>query len=415
MKKILPSYEKQKFWLKALSTSHQFPKIDLDEQIERNKSYLSHWFSPWREIDTDHHSIISDPLGYSTSVNQIDQYAVLLKEMFDRYMSRHYWAYNRQKITQKFWDSLLTEVDFHSFPNMLSNGMATEASDIRLMPTDLPVYPTEDSFTIDHFQMSHLNFNTPVKLLHRSLSKRWVFVVSGHVYGWVKATAVAKIDADQQSAYESFDSWVVLMEDGKDISDDKGWCFTSRVGQVLPLDGGHIVMAKKTIDGHTQIEHLSLSGVKHQPFPCPINQEHWFALINELMHKPYGWGDLYGMRDCSRLIVDLWSCFGYWIPRSSSEQANMVNVFTIPPKVGDRSQWLVEHAVSGQTILYMPGHVVLYMGEVDSVPMIFQSIWGPKNSSCWIGESAIMPLDFDSGLPGHYVNLVDRITRLILI
>tara|TARA_Y100000991_G_C21722748_1_gene242864 strand:- start:161 stop:466 length:306 start_codon:yes stop_codon:yes gene_type:complete len=97
----------------------------------------------------------------------------------------------------------------------------------------------------------------------------------------------------------------------------------------------------------------------------------------------------------------------------SFDQANLATVVTIPVQVDHRKDWIVKYCRPGESILYMPGHVVLYMGEVDGEAIILQTILGPKNSGYIIGESALMSLDFDSGLGDHYATFLNRITRVI--
>jgi hypothetical protein len=40
-----------------------------------------------------------------------------------------------------------------------------------------------------------------------------------------------------------------------------------------------------------------------------------------MLHEPYGWGELGGGRDCSRLIMDVFDSFGIVMPRNSKFQA----------------------------------------------------------------------------------------------
>lgn len=414
MKKILPPRQKQLAWLHALSTSLQHPKIDQSTLGQYSQEYLDNYLKPWANIDTDNDFPVPGEAA-QLGLSNIDHFSIYLQELFDKHICQTYWAYNRQKIRQEFWDLLMQEVDIHSFPNAIYNAVMVVSADVRMMPTDLPIYPTEESYTIDHFQISQINYNTPVKVMHCSQSRRWAFIVSGHLFGWVKMSQLAKVKTCDQSIWLAATDWRIMIEDDYDVKEKKEWLFRTRIGQIFPKSPKGIACVTRMMSGYAKIIYCQIPDAYHHPFPYVMNHDNWFNLIRKLLAKPYGWGDIYGMRDCSRLIVDLWSCFGIWLPRLSGDQARLSTVITIPPKVDNRLSWIRDNGHPGETILYMPGHVVLYMGEVDNEPIIFQSIWGPKNSGYWIGESALMSLSFDKSLGEHYTTFLDRITRVILV
>ena len=50
-------------------------------------------------------------------------------------------------------------------------------------------------------------------------------------------------------------------------------------------------------------------------------------IANELIDEPYGWGGLYGNRDCSAMTRDFFAPFGIWLPRHSEDQAKKVGTY----------------------------------------------------------------------------------------
>jgi len=412
VKKILPSKNRQLAWLHALSTSDQYPSMDDAVLREASKKYINHYQSPWLDVMTSQDFPVprsSDRLDLST----VDRIAIYLQELLDRYISRIYWGYNRQKVNQLFWDMLIKEIDIHTFPNTVYNGIISVSTDVRVMPTELPIYPAENSYMVDHFQLSQISFNTPVKVLHTAQSRKWLLIVSGQVFGWVKSAEVAKIRESDQAIWLSQENWAVMLDDTYPVTCGGNWYFSTRIGQVFPVSSDGILIHKKMSSGYAKMLTCHVPTTICQEFPCRIDHDVWFALIQKFLFQPYGWGDVYGLRDCSRLIVDLYACFGIWLPRLSFDQANLATVVTIPVQVDHRKDWIVKYCRPGESILYMPGHVVLYMGEVDGEAIILQTILGPKNSGYIIGESALMSLDFDSGLGDHYATFLNRITRVI--
>ena len=78
---------------------------------------------------------------------------------------------------------------------------------------------------------------------------------------------------------------------------------------------------------------------------------------------PYGWGGAMESVDCSSLITNVFSCFGYAYPRNCSAQWSSVGMTRY-----DVRNWNVEankaflSRFSYPALLYMPGHVMSYVG-----------------------------------------------------
>jgi hypothetical protein len=90
-----------------------------------------------------------------------------------------------------------------------------------------------------------------------------------------------------------------------------------------------------------------------------------------------------------------------WLPRHSSSQmaaGEMTDLSSDTP--AQRLDYLVEHGKPMRTLVYIGGHVMLYLGnttrEGRTVPLVYQDIWGmrPADNSrrAVIGGSVIFPL-----------------------
>jgi hypothetical protein len=80
---------------------------------------------------------------------------------------------------------------------------------------------------------------------------------------------------------------------------------------------------------------------------------------------PYGWGGTKGARDCSRLVLDLLRVFGIRVGRNSGIQARygseIIDVTGQDPD--NKRRAIREAATRGVVLLYMPGHIMVYVGE----------------------------------------------------
>ena len=103
-------------------------------------------------------------------------------------------------------------------------------------------------------------------------------------------------------------------------------------------------------------------------------------MANELINEPYGWGGLYGNRDCSAMIRDLFAPFGIWLPRHSEDQVKEAGYYIdlkgLTPK--QKEKIIIEKGIPYLTILWRKGHVMLYIGAQNGQALIFHNIWGIK-------------------------------------
>ena len=118
------------------------------------------------------------------------------------------------------------------------------------------------------------------------------------------------------------------------------------------------------------------------------------------MDIPYSWGSVNRGRDCSGLVQDLFINFGIIFKRNSSEQKNSLVLTDISSySAKEKLEFLSSHGKPMQTLLFMPGHVMIYAGTYNDEPIIFHSPWGlpaksPLNDTgrFIIGKSALTTL-----------------------
>ncbi len=142
-----------------------------------------------------------------------------------------------------------------------------------------------------------------------------------------------------------------------------------------------------------------------------------------------GWGGLYENRDCSALIQDLFAGFGIPLPRNSGDQAESGNFISLKGLSGQEKQNLIrEQAVPLLTLLYMPGHIMLYLGHdpVSDSAVICHAMWGVTTRPLFTngtgrrigGRTVITTLTpgkklFPRVRPGNL--LVEKLTRMVLL
>ena len=104
-------------------------------------------------------------------------------------------------------------------------------------------------------------------------------------------------------------------------------------------------------------------------------------VAKEFYGEPYGWGVSYECRDCSATTRDFLGVFGIFLRRNSSKQAQDGRSIKIKnwPKAY-KKRFITENAEPFKSLLYVPGHIVLYLGQYKGEPVIMHTYWGIRKT-----------------------------------
>lgn len=124
-----------------------------------------------------------------------------------------------------------------------------------------------------------------------------------------------------------------------------------------------------------------------RPFPLWLGPQEVASLAGEMMGQIYGWGGLHARRDCSASIRDLFTPFGLWLPRNSSQQAKAGRVIDLCGlSAADKEERIAHIGMPFRTLLWKPGHIMLYIGQYQGRPVMWHTMWGLKTENLWAGE-----------------------------
>lgn len=114
----------------------------------------------------------------------------------------------------------------------------------------------------------------------------------------------------------------------------------------------------------------------------PFTQRSIIRLAFKMLGARYGWGGTYNGRDCSGFTQDVYLTVGVDMPRGSKEQG-----FTGTPlgwfEYKEDAQAKLEvlrSAIPDITILRMPKHLMLYLGQVGGQHYVIHSTWAERYS-----------------------------------
>jgi hypothetical protein len=157
----------------------------------------------------------------------------------------------------------------------------------------------------------------------------------------------------------------------------------------------------------------------HRGF-LPYTQKNMAYEAFKMLHQPYGWGEMFGARDCSRFTMDLFSTFGILMPRNSKLQARVgISLGQLEGKTTKEKQKILDRAIPLATTLRLPGHIMLYLGRENGKYYVIHNTWGIQKAG-WFGPSVkkigrTVVSDLSLGKSGPNGSLLDCLTDIKFI
>jgi len=375
------------------------------KELEREQTlFLEKFFSPWDKLEL-WGSSKDISWGFETFGGG------------DKYVGE-----NKKFIDAAHFEEIKHLANIERYGLDLAFAITTKNTNLRIFPTDKPFFRGSEgdfSYPFDALQNSFLSVMQPVKLSHYSTDMAWVFVESSSASGWIKSNEIALIDAEMIQKIKNAPK-IVITKDNAPVYFQQGlFAHYLKAGALLPVlvqdkNEFRAFVINTAEDKSGFSANVSVSTQFASWFPLEFNQTNVKTIVDELLNENYGWGGLYANRDCSALTKDFFAIFGVWLPRNSAAQkksALFFDVSDLAPKA--REAKLKELGVPYMTLVYLPGHIMLYTGEKDGKALLLHNIWGIKtkdNGRYIIGKSVITDLFVGENVQEIYVQslLINR-------
>jgi hypothetical protein len=315
---------------------------------------------------------------------------------------------NGKRVNKAFMRPLVEQMDCGTIPAEVTPryGFLSRQADIRVLPTNDPLYDGPGDSFIDNVQASALERGTPLVIFHQSRDGEWLYAVTDIVSGWIPARVVAIADvATFIKRYREPAKLLVTSARADLYADEKLTAFIgyARMGTALarpesassPSNGGSPVLpgagGATLADGVVKIalaDRDASGNYRETPAWVSADQVSAESLVYSprtmyrqafrLLNTPYGWGGTFGEQDCSQFLCEIFSTVGITLPRNSGKQMRvgaLLDGFTADTVDGEKCESLAVAALPGATILRLPGHIMLYLGMVDGKPYVIHSTW----------------------------------------
>jgi hypothetical protein len=312
----------------------------------------------------------------------------------DEFREKPLYGENRRRLGEE-WNELIRQADMEDYPSLNERGITVGNVSLRAMPTRLPGFrdPTSpgEGLPFDSFQNSALPANTLLHIIHRSRDGAWLFVETSAVFGWLPATEVALVDEKFVGQFASGSYLVLTRDDAAVPAGGTNPLFMGKLGTILPRVKGNagVLEAWAAVMNENRqgvMKKVRLTAAEAAVFPVPLTAGNLASMADGMIGRPYAWGGLYQERDCSSTIRDLFIPFGVWLPRNSRQQARAGRVISLENLTpAEKEEVVGRRGVPFLTLLWMRGHVMLYLGEYQGRPLVLQNLWGIKTRD-WRGR-----------------------------
>jgi hypothetical protein len=380
---LLPGTERQMkspgFWI----SRHPFPdKVIMNPfQINELNADIEHRLKTRKVISG---------LGPLYSGKDLISY---LEKKLDRSCKKRLYLSNGKRTSLGFYQEIRKRMALNSIRSkiLLRYGFIVQYADQRVFPTEKGLFAEPDDTDFDELQNSSLDIGTPLAVLHQSVDRRWYYAIAPLSSGWVKVENVALCSLKELKNLTNHLSFVVITRQKAGIYLDsslKQYHDYVRMGIRLPLHKMdsktvQVIIPFRKPDGtYAQKAAYVRKEMVHKGY-LQFTARNIIQQAFELLNAPYGWGGMYGEQDCSRFMQEIFATSGIFFPRNSSDQAQvglLIGKFDENSAEKEKLEVLSKKAIGGISILYIKGHIMLFLGMVDKKPYAIHATWAYRDS-----------------------------------
>ena len=399
--------------LKTLSQNPEtytknIPNLNLQEQKQLDEKFNKMFFKPWDLNDMS--------------------YTVEEATWGNMYAKKKMYAQNHKLIKKEWFEQQITNSNFKEYNTNKRYAITTNNSNLRVFPTKSTMFynpkKAGEGFPFDYNQNSSLKLNTPLFISHLSADKAWVFVESNFAIGWVSIKDIAYIDEVLRQKFKS-GTYFVAVDDNFPMYKNGVFIEYIKMGTIFPLRKNKYVTINKHTNLQGYLSYVKIDKKFVEKKPLKFNTTNINKVSNSIIDEPYGWGGLMDHRDCSAFTKDFFAPFGIYLKRNSFGQTQRGKYIELKDLSGDEKKRRIIHdGVPFLTLIYLKGHIMLYIGQKDGEPLVFHNVWGVKTleddgeyGRFIIGRAVITTLEPGRELPNFVrgKNILAKVEGMVLV
>jgi hypothetical protein len=419
--------QKVEKWIDPTNKNYHDSLLTEDEQKNKFKLFCENYFgdlSNWSQTYIDNILNKSFPNDIkSILVNRITQFTN--EEENNIGYGENFRPYNIEWI-----NNIKLNINVELFKDLKydkkNRAIATDNLHVRILPS-MDVYFYDSSiggqgYPFDLLQESAIYIGTPLYIIGTSKDEQWSLVIVNESISFVLSKYIANVSDEFISEWKYVASSSILAvskTNSNILSSDYNFLTEAYIGSLFPLvdeniDHYHKIIIPIKSDNIAKTKYVLIEKNNASLMPVVISPSNLSQIITSLHNLPYGWGNLYFYNDCSSELKNLFTPFGIFLPRNSADQLSagyVVDLTDYSPY--ERINYLLKNGKAFLTIIYIEGHVFLYIGNDKNNPMTYQNIWGlrsrtDKNARYIIGSSVFLPLLLSYDDEQDAISLADK-------
>ncbi len=348
------------------------PLIPGQRHTRLAEDYLARYFAPWHRERPEN--------GPDKVFRFLDEFDPALFHGENKLLLGAAWIERMRQLAEA-----------QDFPNAGWPAITTTNTAMRVLPSIRPVFRSFDQagegYPFDYNQNTAVWAQTPLFVSHVSADGAWALVETSAAYGWLPMRDIALVD---DAFMETFTTTQAVAFTGEPVPvrDCYGqYRFDGRIGMLLPSTGRDeeaydVLLAVRDALGRAVLASARVFVDDAAPFPLEPTPANLARLANGMLGQPYGWGGMYENRDCSAMVMDLFAPLGIWQPRNSKQQVDHWGLVPLDGKDDDAKLAAIESgARPWLTLLWKPGHIMLFIGDRQGRPAILHTTWGLKTKT----------------------------------
>jgi cell wall-associated NlpC family hydrolase len=283
--------------------------------------------------------------------------------------------------------------------NKVQFGLVTQRSALRTFPTLDRVFNKGMDFDLDRFQETGVFPTEPVAILHISTDGKWLLVQNYNYLAWVQRSDIAIGDKQEIQTYLNHQDFL-LISGAKVLTS-----YVPNEPEIsqVQLDMGVKIPLLSSTEQHGELYGQSTAGSYEVKLPVrnkdgslsikvaligrtqdvqkgylEYTPENVIAQAFKFLGERYGWGHDYNGRDCTGFVGEIYKTFGILMPRNSGQQGNgkYGTNFRFDKNSDRASKMAVIEKLQIGDLIYIPGHVMVYLGQENNQPVVIHDVKG---------------------------------------
>ena len=329
--------------------------------------------------------------------------------------ARSFYRENGDPIDENLMTRLWKNCDFDTIPEHITARYAivVHYANHRLSPSNLTLLKKPQQKYFDRNQNAALDIGTPLAILHPSADKKWYFSLSPGSYGWIAAEDIAFTTKKGLLAFSRSRNFIVTTQPKNALFTKGHYRDFVRMGVRLPFLGKlgkmmRIEIPERRKNGELKLTAATIKASDAHLGYLPYTPRTIISQAFKFLNAPYGWGGMFGEQDCSKFIQQLYAVTGILLPRNSGDQTKACRtLLSFDGGTKERAKALLGRGEPGSTLLHLPGHIMLYLGEERGTPYIIHTVWGAVEGHNPLARTAVTSL--------YFKNYIDKLDSAVTV